>query len=102
MLTARGWNLLLGDLTLLAAGVGFQVSSLALVGLTILIWFLVAWFLFLLRVRLAVRRMRAVRALSDANGPVRNLWAHGNIAVHVTLSSSAPLGLSYVRVTDRV
>ena len=50
MLTPRGWNLLIGDLALVGAGVGFRITSLALVGLTVLLWFLATWCVFTRRV----------------------------------------------------
>src|SRR2546423_15587466 len=102
MLTPRGWNLLIGDLALVAAGVGFRISTLALAGLTVLMWFLATWCLFMIRLRLCARRLRVVRELRDANGPVKNLWAHGALRVRATLHSDAGVSLPYVRVRGRL
>src|SRR5262249_9548062 len=102
MLTVRGWNLLLGDLALVAAGIGFGVNGLVLAGLTVLIWFLALWLAFNVRVRLTARRLRVSRELRDADGPVRNLWAHGSFTIRATLTSTAKVTLPYVRVVDRL
>ena len=102
MLTVRGWNLLVGDLALVAAGIGLGINGLVLAGLTVLIWFLALWLAFNVRVRLTVRRLRVTRELRDANGPVRNLWAHGSFTIRAALTSTSKVTLPYVRVVDRL
>src|SRR5262249_12189654 len=54
------------------------------------------------RVRLTARRLRVSRELRDADGPVRNLWAHGSFTIRATLTSTAKVTLPYVRVVDRL
>ena len=51
MLTSRGWWLLLIVLSLLFLGLGMGRSPLVLLSLTLLVWILVSWLIFVLQVR---------------------------------------------------
>jgi uncharacterized protein (DUF58 family) len=102
MLTLRGWFFFLGNLGLLTVGVLADIVSLALVCLTLLLWFLAAWLQFALRVRLISRRLRVQRELWDARGPVTSLWAQARFGVLVRLHNDSLLAKPYLRVRDRV
>jgi uncharacterized protein (DUF58 family) len=102
MITPRGWSLLAVLGFMLATGVLRGQSTLAVIALAILLWFLGEWFLFTLRVRLTARRLRVIRQLSNERGPVATLWAGQTFHVHVELSLSGSMPLSYVAVSDRL
>jgi uncharacterized protein (DUF58 family) len=117
MLTGRAWWLLLTVLALLTWGVLGQVvasrsrglvlmatpnTPLVLVALTVGLWFLWQWLLFVVRIRALTGKLRVDRVLSDDHGPTATLWAGRAVQVQVTLRSSAPFGLPYVVATDRV
>ncbi len=116
MLTSRGWWFLLVVLLLLANAVLgpyavnalwpghlplHQPSSLGLLPLTLLLWFLWEWLLFTLRAH-AVRRLTFHRELRDDRGPVTTLWAGRTFHVRVRLEVAGSLGFPYLVVTDRV
>src|SRR5688500_14799738 len=102
MLTARGHWFLLAMLTLLAVALVVDHSTLALVALTLLSWFLAAWLDFVVRLRLVKGQLRVARHIQDERGPVKSLWAGRTFRVRARLLCDGPAGLAYVRVTDRV
>jgi uncharacterized protein (DUF58 family) len=102
MITPRGWSLLAIVGVMLAVGLFRSQSTLAVIALAILLWFLGEWFLFTLRVRVAVGRLRVVRQLSNERGPVATLWAGQSFHVHVELLLAGSVPLSYVAVSDRL
>jgi uncharacterized protein (DUF58 family) len=102
MLTARGFYFFVPTFALLGTAVLLGAFPLLLVCLTLLFWFLAQWFLFQLRVRLTIRRLRLDRSLRTARGQVTSVWARQKIDVKATLSSDGPTSLPYVLVTDRL
>src|SRR6516165_605605 len=104
MLTARGLWLLLTTLCLLGWSLWRDVPALtlALVSLTVLLWFLVSWLSFVIRLRLLTGKLRVARQVRDQHGPVQSLWAAQRYHVRVRLMSEGALLSPYLRVTDRV
>ena len=118
MLTSRGGRFLLVVFLLLALAVFGQplcdlllpawtiflprTSTVALLALTLLLWFLWEWLLFALRARLLVRRLRLTRQLFDERGLVATLWAGVPFRVRVTVELPGPLGFAYLVLTDRL
>jgi uncharacterized protein (DUF58 family) len=103
MLTARGWWFLIIVFILLALGAFDEHSgTLALVALTLLLWFLGEWFLFALRVRLAVPGLVCRRALYDERGSAGTLWAGRAFQVHTELRLAHRLRLPYLCVQERI
>ncbi len=102
MLTARGFYFFVPTFALLATAVLLGAFPLLLICLTLLFWFLSQWFLFQLRVRLTIRRLRLERSLSTARGEVNSVWARQKVEVNATLSSAGPMSVPYVLLTDRL
>ncbi len=102
MITSRGWWFLLIDFSLLALGVFGGRWTLGLMGLTLLLWFIADWFLFVLRLRLAVPALRLSRVLRDERGAVDTLWAGRGFQVHLKVQLSHWLSLPYVKVAEYV
>ncbi len=102
MLTQRGFWFFIVVLASLSLAVGYGATQLTLVGATLLLWFLAQWFLFQLRVRLALRRLTLERILRTARGEVETVWAGQEVEVAVKLSSHGLLGLPYVVVSERL
>jgi uncharacterized protein (DUF58 family) len=100
MITARGWWFLFVAAALLLFGVLRDLTPIALLGLTLFLWFLVEWLLFATRARSARHHLRVVRRIMDEHGPVENLWAGRTFEVHVELWRDAVPNLPYVRVSD--
>src|SRR4051812_10121974 len=103
MLTSRGWWLLVGVLAVTAYGLlgppDHNTRSVALLGLTLGLWFAWEWFWFALRVRLALPRLQVRRQLRDARGPVDTLWAGRSFEVRAELELSEGVpGLPYASV----
>ena len=66
MLTGRGGAFLIVVLALWAFGLIAGIAAVALVGTALLLWFFLSWVVFVVRVRLAFRRLRLERA-TDAD-----------------------------------
>src|ERR1700736_4459939 len=98
MLTSRGWWFLIVVLSFLALGLFDERWTLTLLALTLLLWFLAEWFVFALRVRLAIPALALQRTVSDERGPVANLWAGHSFHVRLKLKLAHWLGLPYLRV----
>lgn len=108
MLTSRGWWLLL--ILLAVLGLAMLVppkqevpgrQTMAILGLTVLLWFLFEWLLFAIRVRMIVPLLRVRREVWDERGPVETLWAGRNFLVHARVGlPSGILGLPYILLTD--
>ena len=79
-----------------------EAAALVLICLTLLTWFLGAWLLFAVRLRLLAGRLRVVREVVDERGPVASLWAGRTFRVRVQLHLDGSFGSPYVRVADRV
>jgi uncharacterized protein (DUF58 family) len=110
MLTARAWWLLFCSVALLLFGVlavfpqpfTRHFPALALLGLTLLLWFGWEWLLFSVRAQTVVRRLQVRRELLDGRGPVTTLWAGRTFRVRVELSLPRGSSLPYLAVTDQV
>ncbi len=102
MLTARGFWFLLTVIALLGLSVGIGATAGVLVCLTLLLWLLAQWFLFLWRLRAAQQHLRVERTLSTSRGPVESIWARQRAEVRVVLSCDRRLGLPFVVMSDRV
>jgi uncharacterized protein (DUF58 family) len=113
MLTTRAWwFLFLSSVALLVGVVGVPVvaggvfvlvgsTPLTLLGLTLLLWFAAVWALFVVRIPLAVRRLRVAREVRDERGPVPTLWAGRTYEVRVRLEGGGLLPLPLVVAADR-
>jgi uncharacterized protein (DUF58 family) len=75
---------------------------MALLGLSLLLWFLGEWFVFALRVYLAIPSVRFARRVLNERGPVDALWAGRSFRVAVQYGMTSWLGLPFVRIRDRV
>ena len=102
MLTSRGLWFLLTIVAVLFAGLFAEATTLIVLGLTLLLWFLVAWFFFVARLRLVQQKLRVERELADARGAVESLWAGRSFSVRVSLACDHPVGIPYIRITERV
>jgi uncharacterized protein (DUF58 family) len=102
MLTARGFWLLLMTLILLGMSVWLNVSALALVCLTVLLWLLAAWLWFAVQIRVLTGRLRVQRRVGNQGGRVQSLWAGQKYQVRVRLHSQGLLPTPYLRASDRV
>src|SRR5690348_5318194 len=104
MLTSRGWWFLLVVVALLGlallANPGHTYRGglarddfwtrrpnigLALLGLTLALWFAWEWLLFTIRARIVTRRLEMRRQVRDSRGPVDTLWAGRTFEVRVEL-----------------
>jgi uncharacterized protein (DUF58 family) len=102
MLTSRGWLFLVTILGVTAVALAIGNSLLALVGLTLLSWFLATWLFFVVCLRLAIPKLSVEREVRDATGPVDSMWAGQTFAIQARLCSASALVLPYVRIHDRV
>jgi uncharacterized protein (DUF58 family) len=102
MITSRGWWFLLIVLCLVTLGLFGDHWTVALLGLTLLLWFLGEWFMFALRMRLVVPTLVPRRTLHDDRGPVDTLWAGHSFQVRVETQTPHWLGLPYAKIADRV
>src|ERR1043165_8281686 len=102
MLTPRGFWFFVVIFTLFLAALLIGSNPMALLSGTLLAWFLLQWFTFQLRARLAWRRFRLQRSLRTSRGEVDAVWAQQRIDVSATLYNDSSLGLTYAVVTDRM
>src|ERR1700687_4548295 len=100
MLTSRGWWFLVIVLALLTLGVFGNLSTVALLALTLVLWFFAEWLLFAVRIHFVIPTIRVVREVRDERGPVDSLWSGRLFQIRLTIDCSDGLGLPYVRVTD--
>jgi uncharacterized protein (DUF58 family) len=101
MLTARAWWFLLSVLLVLAAGLLKPALPLTLIGLTLLLWFISQWLLFLLRLP-SVREVRVEREVWDDKSAVATLWAGQTFEVRVRLIAPEWLASPHIAADDRV
>jgi uncharacterized protein (DUF58 family) len=102
MLTARGFWFFLTTVALLGVGIAAPSATAVLICLTLLLWFLTHWSLFLWRVRAAGRHLTVERSLHTARGPVESVWARQRVEVRVVLSCGRGVALPFAVVADRV
>src|SRR5260370_32749691 len=93
MLTPRGWLFFVTVLGLTALALAIGNSVLALVGLTLLSWFLAAWLFFVVRLRLVIPGLAVVREIRDVRGPVDSLWACQTFSIQARLHSDSIMTL---------
>jgi uncharacterized protein (DUF58 family) len=117
MLTTRGLRFLLFVLLLLALAVFGQeaagwvwrrppywaaMHTVALIALTLLLWFGSEWLLFTVRARVFVQRLRVMRQPWDARGPVQTLWAGQPFQMRVEVGLPTGIRFPYLTLTDRL
>jgi uncharacterized protein (DUF58 family) len=105
LLTARGWWLVAIAAILTLAGVGFAGGwspAVPVLGLALAIWVFAEWFLFNVRLRSAVGKVRVERALLQGGRPVPVVWAGMTATVRLTITLDAPVRLPFVWIEDRV
>src|SRR5215510_12073646 len=95
VLTPRGWLFFVAVLGLVGLALAVGNSLLALVGLTLLSWFLASWLFFAVRLRLALPRLSVEREIRDPTGPVDGLWAGQTFSISAQLRNDSFLGLPY-------
>ena len=102
MLTTRGFWFFVPTIALLAAAILLGATSLTLICVTLLLWFLAQWLLFHVRVRLTINQLSVERTLRTARGDVDSVWARQKVEVIVALINKAGIRLPYVVMTDRL
>lgn len=105
MLTPRGWWFFL--ILLLTCGVGAAFSdrfghSIAVIGITLLAWFLWEWAQFAYRYYFVLPRLVLVREVRDERKAVPILWADGEFDVRVRITIDGPGDLPYAVLADWV
>jgi uncharacterized protein (DUF58 family) len=100
MLTSRGWWFLVVVVTLLVLAVLINLTALGYLTLTLLLWFVLEWTLFILRSRVLARNLSVRRELRDERGPVVNLWALRTFQVRVEVRLRSLLGLPFASFSD--
>lgn len=99
MLTSRACWFLLSVLVILSLGFLRPSLPLALLGLTLLLWFAAQWLWFLVRLS-SVRKLRLEREVRDDRSPVAILWAGQSFAVRVRLLHDAWLPSPHITAVD--
>jgi uncharacterized protein (DUF58 family) len=102
MLTSRGLLFAFAVGGLLTLAVLTHQPVLAILTLSLLLWFGWEWLLFAVRARIVARQVALQREICDDRGPVESLWAGQTFTVRVELRLEEWLGLSYVAAIDRV
>lgn len=102
MLSKRGWWLFVVILALLGLGVVAEASTVTLLALTLLLWFLWHWLVFAIGVRRLPKLVSIDRQLADERGSVQTLWARLPAKVHVALHLRGRLSLPFVSMIDRL
>jgi len=101
MLTLRGRFFLLCILVLLGYALIYS-TTLSLISLTLLLWFLANWLIFAVHLRLLQPALHLERILLDDRGPVDSLWSGGAFTVHVRVHQKNAFRWSYLRIQDRL
>src|SRR5207247_1638905 len=102
MLTGRAFGLLFSAFLLLLFGLLASHPVLALVGLTLLLWFAWEWLAFAVRLHFLLPKLYLERTLHDDRGPVQTLWAGRAFHVRTRLRLPAPLTLPFLVCAERV
>jgi uncharacterized protein (DUF58 family) len=102
MLTSRGWSFLIVVLLLLGFSLFARLAAVAILTLTVLLWFVAEFALFALRAHSLHRRLGVRREVWDDRGRVTTLWSGREFQVHVALECRGWLGLRFVAAVDRV
>ncbi len=101
-MTSRGLGFLIVVLGLLAFTLWSSTPAIALLCLTLLVWFLGSWLVFAVQLRLHLGRLRCTRELRDERGGVESLWAGRTYSVRVIVHSDGIAPSPYLRATDRL
>jgi uncharacterized protein (DUF58 family) len=105
MLTARGYWFLVLIAFLLALGVlllpDYTIVP-AVLGLSLLCWFLFEWVTFEVRRNLAVSQLRATRRVVQSGRDMPMVWAGLDFEVHVEIGLAGPAGLPFILLDDRI
>lgn len=102
MLTPRGWALFVGIVLLLGSGLAAGNPVLALIGWTLLGWFLANWLWFVVRLRLLHGKLQVTRAVLHQHGVAECLWANVKFTVQVSVVNASRWPLPFVHAIDRV
>jgi uncharacterized protein (DUF58 family) len=105
LLTPRGWWFLFVSLILCAGGAWLSESAgdgIAVIGFTLLAWFLWEWIQFAYRFYFVLPKLIVHRELRDERKVVPILWADGEFDVHVRVSIGERGDLPYVVLADWV
>lgn len=102
MLTSRGFWFFLTTFAVLTTALFYGAHQLTLICLTLMLWFLGQWFLFHLRMRIAMRQLTLKRTLRTTRGDVHSIWTRQKAEVVIVVSSDSWLGLPYVVVSERL
>lgn len=104
MLTARGWWFLIAVILLAFVGVvGIAPTSttIPILGLTLLVWFVHGWIVFAYRARTTCGRIRVNRVLVQGGREVPAVWAGSEFTVRITVTLEADVRLPFVLIEDR-
>lgn len=104
MLTSRGWTFLI--FTLLQCVVGLLISErigpvVAIIGFTLLTWFLIEWFVFRVRMQFAVPKLRIRRLIRADKRIVPIVWSGQVFEVEVEIYLDSSVSLPYLTFQDR-
>ncbi len=102
MLTGRGWVLFVAIVLLTGLGLAAGNPVLALVGITLLGWFLGQWLWFAVRLRLVQGNLRVERRVRHEHGETDCLWANTPFTVEIRVAGASRWPLPYVQAADRV
>jgi uncharacterized protein (DUF58 family) len=102
MLTSRGLAFFLAVLLALAISLVTSTPSVALAGLTLLLWFLASWLLFQVRTIQAHGRLYVERRVADKRGPVKSLWVGRTFEVGARLCNKSQAALSFACIDERL
>src|SRR5262249_25531465 len=74
--------------------------SLTLIALTLLLWFLGEWILFVIRIHWGLGSLRVHRAVSDERGPAAALWSGQPFRVRTEVHLTGRVGIPYVHIAE--
>jgi uncharacterized protein (DUF58 family) len=100
MLTPRGWMFLFLNVLLVGFVVIIYNTTLAVIGLSLLVWMLASWLVFVVRVGLTRHGLTVWRQLRDERGAVDSLWTGWDYEVVVELRGARGVGVPYARMSD--
>lgn len=101
MLSPRGWWFLALVFGLLLVAVALGVSTLAVVLMTLLAWFLGAWLHFIWVTRHVPKSIEITREIRTPSGPTSVLWARQAATVRLEIRWSGRFALPFVIAIDK-
>lgn len=105
MITSRGWWLLVIASLLTLAGVSFAGGwspAIPVLGITLLVYIIVEWMLFQVRLRAAAGRIRIERTLLQGDRSTPVVWAGMTAKVRFSITSDSPFRIPFCWIEDRV